>query len=145
MNQLLFFINRYLEGSDDLSDTRVDVEQVNGDELTIIGFGYGDFLTWEDYLETRKKIFVRFKQIIAQVLMSRIVLRVAYQTPEAVRRTILEQIKQLVCLDEQITFGSCELLKISDYSYDFIFDFRAFHLTYAFSGCGSDNHTSPLL
>lgn len=75
-------------------------------------------------------MFVRFKQIIAQVLMSRIVLRVAYQTPEAVRRTIPEQIKQLVCLDEQITFGSCELLKISDYSYDFIFDFRAFHPTY---------------
>ena len=130
VNQLLFFINRYLEGSDNLSDTRVDVEQMNGDELTIIGFGYGDFLTWEDYLETRKKIFVRFKQIIAQVLMSRIVLRVAYQTPETVRRAIPEQIKQLVCLDEQITFGSCELLKISDYSYDFIFDFRAFHPTY---------------
>ena len=33
-------------------------------------------------------------------------------------------------MDEQVTFGSCELLKISDYSYDFIFDFRSFHPTY---------------
>ena len=130
VNQLLFFINRYLEGSDDLADTRVNVEQTKGDELTIIGFGYGDFLTWEAYLETRKKVFVRFKQIIAQILMSRIVLRVAYQTPETVRRRIPDQLKEIVCLDEQITFGSCELLKISDYSYDFIFDFRAFHPTY---------------
>ena len=130
VNQLLFFINRYLEGSDDLADTRVNIEQNNGNELTIIGFGYGDFLTWESYLETRKKIFVRFKQIIAQILMSRIVFRVAYQTPEAVRRRIPDQLKEIVCIDEQITFGSCELLKISDYSYDFIFDFRAFHPTY---------------
>ena len=75
-------------------------------------------------------MFVRFKQIIAQILMSRIVLRVAYQTPEAVRRTIPEQLKQIVCLDEQVTFGSRELLKISDYNYDFIFDFRSFHPTY---------------
>ena len=130
VNQLLFFINRYLEGSDDLADTRVNIEQTNGNELTIIGFGYGDFWTWESYLETRKKIFVRFKQIIAQVLMSRIVFRVAYQTPEALRRRIPDQLKEIVCIDEQITFGSCELLKISDYSYDFIFDFRAFHPTY---------------
>ena len=130
VNQLLFFINRYLESSDDLADTRVNIEQTKGDELTIIGFGYGDFLTWESYLETRKKIFVRFKQIIAQILMSRIVFRVAYQTPEAVRRRIPVQLKDIVCLDQQITFGSCELLKISDYSYDFIFDFRAFHPTY---------------
>ena len=63
--------------------------------------------------------------------MSRIVLRVAYQTPETVRRRIPDQLKEIVCLDEQITFGSCELLKISDYSYDFIFDFRAFHPTYS--------------
>ena len=130
VNQLLFFINRCLESSDDLADTRVNIEQTKGDELTIIGFGYGDFLTWESYLETRKKIFVRFKQIIAQILMSRIVFRVAYQTPEAVRRRIPVQLKDIVCLDQQITFGSCELLKISDYSYDFIFDFRAFHPTY---------------
>ena len=130
VNQLLFFINRYLEGSDDLADTRVNIEQTNGNELTIIGFGYGDFWTWESYLETRKKIFVRFKQIIAQVLMSRIVFRVAYQTSEALRRRIPDQLKEIVCIDEQITFGSCELLKISDYSYDFIFDFRAFHPTY---------------
>ena len=130
VNQLLFFVNRYLEGLDNLTDTRVNVEQVKGDELTIIGFGYGDFATWTAYLEMRKAMFVRFKQIIAQVLMSRIVLRVAYQTPEFVRRTIPEQLKQIVCLDEQVTFGSCELLKISDYSYDFIFDFRSFHPTY---------------
>ena len=130
VNQLLFFVNRYLEGLDDLTDTKVNVEQVKGDELTIIGFGYGHFATWTAYLEMRKAMFVRFKQIIAQVLMSRIVLRVAYQTPEFVRRTIPEQLKQIVCLDEQVTFGSCELLKISDYSYDFIFDFRSFHPTY---------------
>lgn len=130
VNQLLFFINRYLEGLEELSGTRVNIEQDKGDELTIVGFGYGDFLAWNDYLETRKKMFVRFKQIIAQILMSRIVLRVAYQTPETVRRRIPEQLQQIVCLDEQITFGSCELLKISDYSYDFIFDFRAFHPTY---------------
>ena len=130
VNQLLFFIGRYLEGCEELSDTEVNIEQVKGDELAIIGFGYGDFLTWNAYLDTRKKVFVRFKQIIAQVLMSRIVLRVAYQTPENIRRRIPEQLKQIVCLDEQITFGSCELLKISDYSYDFIFDFRAFHSTY---------------
>jgi len=130
VNQLLFFINRYLEGLDNLTDTRVNVEQAKGNELTIIGFGYGDFTTWPAYLEMRKAMFVRFKQIIAQILMSRIVLRVAYQTPESVRRRIPEQLKQIVCLDEQVTFGSCELLKISDYSYDFIFDFRAFHPTY---------------
>ena len=130
VNQLLFFVNRYLEGLDDLTDTKVNVEQVKGDELTIIGFGYGHFATWTAYLEMRKAMFVRFKQIIAQVLMSRIVLRVAYQTPESVRRTIPEQLKQIVCLDEQVTFGSCELLMISDYSYDFIFDFRSFHPTY---------------
>lgn len=130
VNQLLFFVGRYLEGCEELSDTEVNIEQVKGDELAIIGFGYGDFLTWNAYLDTRKKVFVRFKQIIAQVLMSRIVLRVAYQTPENIRRRIPEQLKQIVCLDEQITFGSCELLKISDYSYDFIFDFRAFHSTY---------------
>ena len=33
-------------------------------------------------------------------------------------------------MDEQVTFGSCELLKISDYSYDFIFNFRSFHSTH---------------
>ena len=49
VNQLLFFINRYLESSDELDNTRVNVEQAKGDELTIIGFGYGDFLTWEAY------------------------------------------------------------------------------------------------
>ena len=130
VNQLLFFVNRYLESLDDLTDTKVNVEQVKGDELTIMGFGYGHFATWTAYLEMRKAMFVRFKQIIAQVLMSRIVLRVAYQTPESVRRTIPDQLKQIVCLDEQVTFGSCELLKISDYSYDFIFDFRSFHPTY---------------
>ncbi|MDA0258007.1 MAG: mechanosensitive ion channel [Cyanobacteria bacterium] len=130
VNQLLFFSNRYLEALDDLTDTRVNVEQTEGDELTITGFGYADVTSWNAYLEIRKAMFVRFKQIIAQVLMSRIVLRVAYQTSEAVRRRIPEQLKQIVCLDDQVTFGSCELLKISDYSYDFVFDFRSFHPTY---------------
>ena len=130
VNQLLFFVNRYLESVEELTQTSLNVEQTKGGEMTLIGFGYGDFTTWNQYLELRKKIFVRFRQLIATVLMSRIILRVAYQTPESVRKRIPEDLKQIVLRDEQITFGSCELLKISDYSYDFIFDFRAFHPTY---------------
>ena len=75
VNQLLFFTTCRLEGLDDLTDTRVNVEQVKGDELNIIGFGYVDFKTWTVYLEMRKEMFVSLKQIIAQILMSRIVLR----------------------------------------------------------------------
>ena len=130
VNQLLFFVNRYLESLEELSHTSLNVEQTKGGEMTLIGFGYGEFSTWDQYLELRKKIFVRFRQLIATVLMSRIILRVAYQTPESLRKRIPEDLKKIVLRDEQITFGSCELLKISDYSYDFIFDFRAFHPTY---------------
>ena len=130
VNQLIFFVDRYMKGLTELAETRVDIEQTHGSELTIIGFGYGDFVSWSDYLEMRKSLFVRFKQILAQVLMSRIVLRVSYQTSSEVRARIPAELRELVLRDDQIKFGSCELLKISDYSYDYIFDFRAFHLTY---------------
>ena len=130
VNQLIFFVDRYMKGLTDLVETRVDIDQTKGNELTIIGFGYGDFGSWSEYLEMRKCLFVRYKQILAQVLMSRIVLRVSYQTPAEVRGRIADDLRTLVLRDDQIKFGSCELLKISDYSYDYIFDFRAFHSTY---------------
>ena len=79
----------------------------------------------------RKALFVRFKQIIAQVLMSRVVFRVAFQTSDQVRRRIPEDIQSIVNRDQEIVFGSCELLQVADYSYEYYFDFRAFHATYA--------------
>ena len=63
--------------------------------------------------------------------MSRVVFRVAFQTSDQVRRRIPEDIQSIVSRDQEIAFGSCELLQVADYSYDYYFDFRAFHATYA--------------
>ena len=131
INQLIFFLNRHLESVEGLVGTHVDLEQTSGDVITIVGFGYGDFSCWDDYLAMRKALFVRFKQIIAQVLMSRVVFRVAFQTSDQVRRRIPEDIQSIVSRDQEIVFGSCELLQVADYSYEYYFDFRAFHATYA--------------
>jgi MscS family membrane protein len=130
IDDLLQYTRRMLEADPDLQDPVVSIEQRSSDDLILICFGTVTLHGWKAYLQVRERILRRLQELLDVVNKSRIVIGVSYDTPEEKRRAIPELVRELVCSDADFSFRSCRLMAISEFSYDYVFDFRSSHSSY---------------
>jgi MscS family membrane protein len=86
---------------------------------------------WTDYLTLRELVLLRLRQLLDQVLRSRMVIGVAYDTTQEQLQRIPALIAGLFDREPLAAFRSCRLMAISDFSYDFTYDYRSSQPTYA--------------
>jgi MscS family membrane protein len=130
VDDLLHYTRKMLAADPDLQDPVVSIEQHSSDDLSLICFATVTLHGWKAYLQVRERILRRLQELLDVVNKSRIVIGVSYDTTEEKRRAIPELVRDLVCSDADFSFKSCRLMKISDFSYDYVFDFRSSHSSY---------------
>lgn len=115
----------------ELMHSLVSVERNSEEGLDLVCFATVELHGWQAYLRLRESLLLRMQQIEDQVLKSRMVIGVSYDTTAEQLRQIPGWIREVVEIDTAFTLRSCRLMKISDFSYDFVFDFRSRHSSYA--------------
>ncbi|MDM7953471.1 MAG: mechanosensitive ion channel [Cyanobium sp. CZS 25K] len=131
LDDLLHYSRSFLAALQGLTSAQVFLDQVSQDEeLLLRCCGRIQAPNWTDYLTLREAVLLRLRQLLDQVLRSRMVIGVAYHTtPEQLQR-IPELIAGLFDREPLATFRSCRLMAISDFSYDFTYDYRSSQPTY---------------
>jgi MscS family membrane protein len=124
---LISHARKYANDQEDLHDPLVSIEHNNADEITLICFSMVSLNDWRSYLKIRENLLLRLRQILDQVCRSRIVLPVAYETSAEQLRQLPKLIAEVVNADPHLSLRSCRLMTISDFSYDFVFDFQSSH------------------
>jgi len=127
---LLFYTRKALESEPSLQKIVVSIEQADTESLTLICFAMVRLHGWSAYLEVRERMLCRVQEIIDQVEKSAITVGVSYDTTRQQLLAIPELIKSVVNADPCFSFRSCRLVKISDFSFDFAFDFNTTHSDY---------------
>ncbi|KAF0652200.1 small-conductance mechanosensitive channel [Cyanobium sp. Copco_Reservoir_LC18] len=132
LDDLVHFGRLYLTDLPGLSGAQVFLDQATDDgELLLRCCGQIHAPSWTDYLTLREAVLLRLRQILDQVIRSRMVIGVAYTTsPEQLQR-IPELIASLFAREPLAAFRACRLMAISDFSYDFTYDYRSAQPTYA--------------
>jgi MscS family membrane protein len=115
-----------------LKNAQVFIDQITHDEeLLLRCCGQIQAPNWTDYLTLRESALLRLRQLLDQVIRSRMVIGVAYNTsPEQLQR-IPALIAGLFDREPLAAFRACRLMAISDFSYDFTYDYRSSQPTYA--------------
>jgi MscS family membrane protein len=121
------------------------VERNNEDVLELVCFASVELHGWQAYLELRESVLLRMQQIEDQVAKSRVVIGVSYDTTAEQLRQIPLWIKEVVEADPAFSLRSCRLMAISDFTYDYVFDFRSSHGSYAAFQDGINRMNQDLL
>ena len=132
MDDLLFFAKVYLGSMPGLGAALVSFENSGSDDLILTCHGEVELSDWATYLAIRDRLLLRLRQIIDQVIRSRVVVGVSYDCTDEQLSLIPRLIQELIDREPMARFRSCRLLAISAFSYDYVFDYRS-HQT-SFSG-----------
>lgn len=132
LDDLVHFGRLHLTELTGLSAAQVFLDQAPGDGALLLRCcGQIHAPNWTDYLTLREAILLRLRQILDQVIRSRMVIGVAYDTTQEQLQRIPDLIASLFEAEPLATFRACRLMAISDFSYDFTYDYRSSQLTYA--------------
>jgi len=131
LDDLVHYGRLYLTELPGLSAAQVFLDQATEDgELVLRCCGQIQSPDWTDYLTLREAVLLRLRQILDQVIRSRLVIGVAFDTsPEQLQR-IPDLIASLFDAEPLAAFRACRLMAISDFSYDFTYDYRSSQPTY---------------
>ena len=130
INQLINLTKKHLSKNQKISDVLVSIDhQINS--IHLLFFATAKTRTWEEFLDVRQLIIIRIQQLMTQVKHSRRIISVPFETSPDKLNAVQHEIKRLVNEDEQLNFHACKLLKISEFSYDFILMFTALHDSHA--------------
>lgn len=131
LDDLVHYGRLYLTDLPGLSAAQVFLDQASADgELVLRCCGQIHAPNWTDYLTLREAVLLRLRQILDQVIRSRMVIGVAYDTsPEQLQR-IPDLIASLFDAEPLAAFRACRLMAINDFSYDFTYDYRSSQPTY---------------
>lgn len=130
IDDLLFYTRNHLDGVDALHEPLVSIEQADTSQLNLIVFALVQQDDWDGYIAMREALLMRLDQIIDQVRRSRQQLGVSYSTTADQLAALPGWITGVLEADACFKLRSCRLLAVSEYSYDFTFDFRSSHPTY---------------
>ncbi|KEF41924.1 MAG: hypothetical protein ER33_08660 [Cyanobium sp. CACIAM 14] len=132
LDDLLHYSRSFLVEHPGLSSAQVFLDQAGDEESLLLRCcGKIQAPNWTEYLGIRESVLLRLRQLIDQVIRSRMVIGVAHHTsPEQLQR-IPQLIAGLFELEPLAAFRSCRLLAIRDFSYDFTFDYRSSQPTHA--------------
>ena len=114
----------------ELKHSLVTVERNEDDELDLVCFATVELHGWRAFLKMREELLLRMQQLEDQVLKSRVVIGVSYDTTAEQLQLIPGLIRQVVETDPDFRLRSCRLMAISEFSYDFVFDFISSHASY---------------
>ncbi len=132
LDDLVHYGRLHLTELPGLSAAQVFLDQAPGDgELLLRCCGQIHAPNWTDYLTLREAILLRLRQLLDQVIRSRMVIGVAYDTTQEQLQRIPDLIASLFEAEPLATFRACRLMAISDFSYDFTYDYRSSQPTYA--------------
>ena len=131
MDDLLFFGKAYLASLPELSDALVSFENNDANGLILTCHGEVELSDWVSYLALRDRLLLRLRQIIDQVIRSRVVVGVSYDCTDEQLSLIPILIQQLIDREPMASFRSCRLLAISAFSYDYVFDYRSHQSSFA--------------
>lgn len=132
LEDLLHYGRSYLTALPGLTAAQVFLDQEAGDgELLLRCCGEIQAPNWTDYLTLREAVLLRLRQIIDQVIRSRMVIGVGYDTSAEQLQRIPELIASLFDAEPLAAFRACRLMVINDFSYDFTYDYRSSQPTYA--------------
>lgn len=132
LDDLVHYGRLYLPELPGLSVAQVFLDQAPGDgELLLRCCGQIQAPNWTDYLTLRELVLLRLRQLLDQVLRSRMVIGVAYDTSPELLQRIPGLIAGLFDREPLAAFRACRLMAISDFSYDFTYDYRSAQPTYA--------------
>lgn len=145
VEDLLHYARQEVKQRPELLHTLVSVERNTEDALDLVCFATVELHGWQAYLELRESVLLRMQQIEDQVAKSRVVIGVSYDTTAEQLRQIPLWIKEVVEADPAFSLRSCRLMAISDFSYDYVFDFRSSHRNYATFKDGINRMNQDLL
>ena len=145
ISDLLYYSRQALASDPDLQDVIVSIDQPTSDTLTLICFAMVSLHGWIAYLQVRERVLQRLQELIDRVKKSRIVIGVSYDTNQQQLHDIPDLIRGVVAKDPAFSFRSCRLMTINAFSYDFVFDFRSSHPTYAAFNDGINRLNQDLL
>ena len=145
VEDLLHYARQEVKQRPELLHTLVSVERNTEDALELVCFATVELHGWQAYLELRESVLLRMQQIEDQVAKSRVVIGVSYDTTAEQLRQIPLWIKEVVEADPSFSLRSCRLMAISDFSYDYVFDFRSSHGSYAAFKDGINRMNQDLL
>jgi len=132
LDDLVHYGRLHLTELPGLSAAQVFLDQAPGDgELLLRCCGQIHTPNWTDYLTLREAVLLRLRQILDQVIRSRMVIGVAYDTTQEQLQRIPDLIASLFEAEPLAAFRACRLMAISDFSYDFTYDYRSAQPTYA--------------
>jgi MscS family membrane protein len=132
LDDLVHYGRLHLSELPGLSVAQVFLDQAPGDgELLLRCCGQIQAPNWTDYLTLRELVLLRLRQLLDQVLRSRMVIGVAYDTTQEQLQRIPGLIAGLFDREPLAAFRSCRLMAISEFSYDFTYDYRSSQPTYA--------------
>ncbi|MEA5415749.1 mechanosensitive ion channel family protein [Synechococcus sp. BA-132 BA5] len=132
LDDLLYYSRLFLFELQGLSAAQVFLDQATQDgELLLRCCGQIHAPSWTDYLTLREAALLRLRQLLDQVLRSRMVIGVAYNTSPELLQRIPDLIAGLFEAEPLAAFRACRLMAISDFSYDFTYDYRSSQPTYA--------------
>ena len=131
MDDLLFYGKACLGELAELSETLISLETNGSDDLQLICHGEVELSDWITYLNIRDRLLLLLRQIIDQVIRSRVVVGVSYDCTEEQLSLVPVLIKSLIDREPLASFRSCRLLAISAFSYDYVFDYRSNQSSFA--------------
>ena len=131
VEDLLYYVRAEVKQRPELMNSLVSVERGSDESLELVCFATVELHGWQAYLALREALLLRMQKIEDQVLKSRVVIGVSYDTTAEQLRQIPDWIREVVESDPAFTLRSCRLMAISEFSYDFVFDFRSSHGNHA--------------
>jgi MscS family membrane protein len=130
VSDLLMYARQEVNQRPELEHSLVSVERNDDDGLDLVCFATVELHGWRAFLQMREELLLRMQQIEDQVLKSRVVIGVSYDTAAEQLTLIPGLIQQVVEADPDFRLRSCRLMAISEFSYDFVFDFLSSHAGY---------------
>lgn len=131
MDDLLYFSKAYLAALPELDGSLVSLDNTESEGLVVLCHGEVELSDWATYLDIRDRLLLRLRQIIDQVIRSRLVVGVSYDCTENQLSLVPLLIKHLIEQEPLAAFRSCRLLAISEFSYDYVIDYRSSQSNFA--------------
>jgi MscS family membrane protein len=130
VSDLLDYMRAEVAERSELQEPVVSVEQQGDGSLSLLCFAVVSLHEWQPYLILREQLLLRIQQIVDVVKKSRVIVGVSYDTTAEQLQQIPELVRSVVNGDPDFKLRSCRLMAISEFSYDFVFDFRTTHASY---------------
>ena len=132
MNELLRQCRLLLDNIHDLYKFNVDDAIVSFGKSSVAGqlltlFVLTEIEDWNSYLALREFLFIKLEELIGRVDRCTMIIKVAYSTTSDQLALLPQLLRSALCIDPCMEFVSCELIQISDFSYDYQIELSSHH------------------